>query len=958
MLNLPEGLSLVSGTATQFVGNLGVGQERQVTWRVQAIPQSNVTTLSYSVAANASNAATKILSRQIQLSAAISPTLTEVKPLTTPIPGQQFYAQLEGSGFEPNQIQVVAIGPGCEMGCLVYNDVLLNKSNTQFRAPLTLAQGTFEVIVRNGNNGLPSNKVQLTVFGSGCSCDKSSPIPLLKQTDPRWSSKKLGTSTIDTIGSDGCAITSLAMIILSFGITTGADGKEVNPENLNNWLTNHGGYAKQDLLVFSKVQEYTNHKIQKWTKNFTSIEDDINNDIRIILHVNIKGKKVGNHFVVVTQKCDDTFLINDPFLSVCKLSDKPYKGAYYNVLRFKKIEGRPERQLDITAKSPVEMIILDPLGRRSGMDPRTGQEYNEIPNAIYYRNKIESDIFPVDTASILDDEPVKTFYMVGPMEGEYKVIVFGTGDGDYSIDVNATDSQNKDGLHSVSGLAVLGKADTYSVSYSSNTGVTSVVPAPTSYEADLSPRPNGKRNGKVTLSDWVQVGRFVAGLDGLTSDSEFQRADCAPRSTFGDGRITLADWVQAGRYAVGLDPVASAGGAFAPVTSVPVDSTPTIPREVKATTTTQWQRGKISAMQISLDAKGSENGLAFSINFDPKVTSFLDAALDSGIAGATLQVNTTKASSGIIGVVLALPTGQQFPAGVRNLLNLRFIPSGGEGNSNTVISFSDQMMTRELVDTNAAPIGNVTYTNAAVTITGRAVATVSAASFVGGEQAAESIVSAFGSQLAWITLAAPGLPLPISLGSSQVVVRDSLGAERFAPLFFVSPGQVNFQIPKDTAEGVATITITNGVGTTSTGLVIVGKMSPSIFAADSSGTGFAAGSVLLVRSDGSRIENNLARYDAASSKFIAQPIDLGSISDQAYLTLYGTGFKNRSELANVKIKIGGVEVPADYAGAQGYFVGLDQVNVKIPRSLLGRGELSIEMIVDGKVANVVKVVVK
>ena len=33
------------------------------------------------------------------------------------------------------------------------------------------------------------------------------------------------------------------------------------------------------------------------------------------------------------------------------------------------------------------------------------------------------------------------------------------------------------------------------------------------YEADLSPRPNGKRNGTVTISDWVQAGRFVIGLD-------------------------------------------------------------------------------------------------------------------------------------------------------------------------------------------------------------------------------------------------------------------------------------------------------------------------------------------------------------------------------------------------------------------------------------------------------------
>ncbi len=47
-----------------------------------------------------------------------------------------------------------------------------------------------------------------------------------------------------------------------------------------------------------------------------------------------------------------------------------------------------------------------------------------------------------------------------------------------------------------------------------------------------------------------------------------------------------------------------------------------------------------------------------------------------------------------------------------------------------------------------------------------------------------------------------------------------------------------------------------------------------------------------------------------------------------------------------------------YAGLQGDFFGLDQVNVRIPRSLIGRGEVDIVLTVDGKVANTVKVWIK
>ncbi|MGH9845801.1 MAG: BACON domain-containing protein, partial [Blastocatellia bacterium] len=55
-------------------------------------------------------------------------------------------------------------------------------------------------------------------------------------------------------------------------------------------------------------------------------------------------------------------------------------------------------------------------------------------------------------------------------------------------------------------------------------GSLTVVPG---YEADVSPRPNGNNNGTLTITDWVQVGRFVAGLDAAAAGAEFQRADCA-----------------------------------------------------------------------------------------------------------------------------------------------------------------------------------------------------------------------------------------------------------------------------------------------------------------------------------------------------------------------------------------------------------------------------------------------
>ncbi len=73
------------------------------------------------------------------------------------------------------------------------------------------------------------------------------------------------------------------------------------------------------------------------------------------------------------------------------------------------------------------------------------------------------------------------------------------------------------------------------------------------------------------------------------------------------------------------------------------------------------------------------------------------------------------------------------------------------------------------------------------------IASVSAASFAAGSGlATESITAGFGATLGNDTLAASSLPLPTTLGGLSLNVTDSAGEERLAPLFFVSPGQINY----------------------------------------------------------------------------------------------------------------------------------------------------------------------
>ncbi len=235
---------------------------------------------------------------------------------------------------------------------------------------------------------------------------------------------------------------------------------------------------------------------------------------------------------------------------------------------------------------------------------------------------------------------------------------------------------------------------------------------------------------------------------------------------------------------------------------------------------------------------------------------------------------------------------------------------------------------------------------------------VSAASFSGTELAADSIVAGFGAELATETVSASGTPLPTSLAGTTVNVRDSAGMERIAPLFFVSPTQVNYLMPPGTAVGTATVTVTSGSGKVSVGASRIDTVAPGLFVANANGQGVAAAVALRVKADGSRSYEPIALFDAAQNKFITRPLDLGPSGEQVYLLLFGTGIRHRSSLTSVIATIGGAYADVSFAGAQPDFVGVDQVNVLVPRSLAGRGEVEVHLIVEGRGANNVRIRIK
>ena len=205
--------------------------------------------------------------------------------------------------------------------------------------------------------------------------------------------------------------------------------------------------------------------------------------------------------------------------------------------------------------------------------------------------------------------------------------------------------------------------------------------------------------------------------------------------------------------------------------------------------------------------------------------------------------------------------------------------------------------------------------------------------------APDSIVSAYGANLA----AGTGV---------TVTVTDSATISRAALLFYVSPGQINFEIPDGTAQGAATVTIASTGGASQTAAIQIGAISPGLFELNSSGL-VAAWVLPVVAGVAQNLE---AVYQLSSQAVIPLPLSLGPSNEQVYIELYGTGIRNAK---NVSGTVGGVSVPVLYWGPAPGFAGEDQVNIgPLPQSLAGRGNVNILLTADGLAANTVNITIQ
>ncbi len=182
------------------------------------------------------------------------------------------------------------------------------------------------------------------------------------------------------------------------------------------------------------------------------------------------------------------------------------------------------------------------------------------------------------------------------------------------------------------------------------------------------------------------------------------------------------------------------------------------------------------------------------------------------------------------------------------------------------------------------------------------------------------IISIFGRNLARQPENAQQVPLPRTLAGLTARLGD-----RDLPLYFVGNGQVNAQVPADLAPGqVLPLTVTVGGTASPPELVTLSRISPGIFSVDSSGSGPA----LAFDAHGGLI--NSGNPAAHGDVVVLFTTGLGATNPAVPSGETAPSSPLARVVDPVRVLFGGVAAETEFAGLTPGFVGLYQVNVRIP----------------------------
>lgn len=209
------------------------------------------------------------------------------------------------------------------------------------------------------------------------------------------------------------------------------------------------------------------------------------------------------------------------------------------------------------------------------------------------------------------------------------------------------------------------------------------------------------------------------------------------------------------------------------------------------------------------------------------------------------------------------------------------------------------------------------------------------------------LATIFGYSLADTSVSATGVPLTGSLGGTQVTIGGLP-----APLLYVSPSQINFQVPWELAgQSEATVVVTTAAGNSSTVKVNLSAVAPAIFTANGSGAG--QGDVFTLQFQYAAAATPATRgqyvviYSTGLGAVANQPATGATVSDASATTVQMP-----------TVTIGGVQASTNFAGLAPGYVGVYQINALVPATITPGAAASLSLSSGGMSSKTVTIAVQ
>lgn len=130
-------------------------------------------------------------------------------------------------------------------------------------------------------------------------------VPAYRQADAKWRADLLGP-TESTLGAEGCAVASAAMVMRFYGM-------DVDPGRLNAFLTEHGGYTDRGWIYWEKAVELQPglaRHVYEDEPSYRLIDSNLAAGNPVIARLRYPSGIT--HFVVIVGKRGFDYLIRDP----------------------------------------------------------------------------------------------------------------------------------------------------------------------------------------------------------------------------------------------------------------------------------------------------------------------------------------------------------------------------------------------------------------------------------------------------------------------------------------------------------------------------------------------------------------------------------------------------------------------------------------------------------------------